>query len=230
MWNPKIWRTIKRKLPFLGVWSEREKETRLENGMSQSCDLSLLYKWEKWHSLTKEAAVDDCLNCVSETHHYHLLGSPGLSPVPGVWAGAVRGAGGAPGGQPAAPVPAGHRQRPARGERRGEAEHALAALLLCHQCFHTHHQGALILDEQLGGQLLHGPRCSGNMQKCWHVFLGVRSRSTALSSLCSSPQSLTPTTSGTLSAIPQLEMRGSTAPWRGQRTAPRQADPATRST
>lgn len=83
-------------------------------------------------------------NCFPETHHHHLLGSQRLSSVPCMWAGAVRGARGAQGRQPPAPLPAGHRQRPARGERRGQTEHALAALLLRHHRFHTHHQGALI--------------------------------------------------------------------------------------
>lgn len=173
-----------------------------------------------------------------ETHHHHLLGSQRLSPVPCLWTSAVCGSCGTQGGQPPTIVPAGHRQRPARGERCWETEHALAALLLCHQCFHTHHQGVLMLEYSncfvvtvagtFAPTLLH----CGNA-KCWlrRVLFGVCSwSSTALSSLCSSPQSLTPTTSGTLWAIPQLGMRGSTALWSEQRTAPRQADPATHST
>lgn len=67
-------------------------------------------------------------------------------------------------------------------------------------------------------------------KKCWHVFSRRWKNFTALSSLCPSPQSLTPTTSGTLSAIPQLGTRGSTAPWRGQKIALRQEGPATHST
>lgn len=76
-----------------------------------------------------------------ETHHHHLLGSQRLSSVPRLRTGSVCGARGTQGGQPPAPVPAGHRQCPARGEGRGETEHAFTALLLCHQCIHTHHQG-----------------------------------------------------------------------------------------
>lgn len=60
-----------------------------------------------------------------------------------MWTSAVCGACRAQGGQPPTLMPAGHRQRPARRERCGETEHALAALLLCDHCFHTHHQGAM---------------------------------------------------------------------------------------
>lgn len=78
------------------------------------------------------------------------------------------------------------------------------------------------------------PSCSlvseGIIQKCWLVFSRGCNNFTALSSLCSSPQFLTPTTSGTLSATPLLGTRGSTAPWRGQKIVPRQGGLATHST
>lgn len=50
----------------------------------------------------------------------------------------------------------------------------------------------------------------GKMPNCLHVFFKECNSFTALSSLCSSHQFLTPTTSGTLSAIPQPGTRGST--------------------
>lgn len=93
---------------------------------------------------TKSCIANGCLmstGSLPETHHHHLLGSQRLSSVPGLRTGSVCGARGTQGGQPPASVPAGHRQRPARGEGRGETQHAFTALLLCHQCIHTHHQG-----------------------------------------------------------------------------------------
>lgn len=61
-------------------------------------------------------------------------------------------------------------------------------------------------------QLSYRHCCTAIMQKkLLTVFIAASSSSTALSFLCSSPQSLTPTTSVTLSAIPQLGTRGSTA-------------------
>lgn len=75
------------------------------------------------------------------------------------------------------------------------------------------------------------PSCSlvtvGNIQECRHVFSRGCNNFTALSFLCSSLQFLTPTTSGTLSATPQLGTRGSTAPWRGLKIVLRRGDPAT---
>lgn len=114
----------------------------------------------------REVIVNDC---VSETHHHHLLGSQRLSTVPRMWTGAVCGACGAQGGQPPASMPAGHRKRLARGERCGEAEHALAALLLCHHRFHTHHQGAFIsrsnsVQAAFLPTLLH---CDNAKKNCW---------------------------------------------------------------
>lgn len=166
--------------------------------------------------------------CSAETHHHHLLGSQRLSSVPGLWTSIVCGACGAQGGQPPALVPAGHRQRPARGKGRRQTEHALAAVLLCHQRFHTHHQGALIFDYPLccNSQMPLVTDCD-DAELLRLAFFWVCCCSTALSSLCSSPQSLTLTTSVTLSAIPQLGMRGCTAPWSEPRTAPRRADPVT---
>ena len=59
----------------------------------------------------------------------------------GFGTGPVRGACGAPGVQPAAAVPAGHRQCPARGQGRQQADPAPPPLLLPLHCLHSHHQG-----------------------------------------------------------------------------------------
>lgn len=100
--------------------------------------------------LTKAFVARGCLlpaGSFPETHHHHLLGSQRLSSVPRLRTGSVCGARGTQGGQPPASVPAGHRKRPARGEGRGEAKHALSALLVCHQCIHTNNQGEKILSK-----------------------------------------------------------------------------------
>lgn len=147
-----------------------------------------------------------------ETHHHHLLGSQRLSSVPCLRTGSVCGARGTQSGQPPASVPAGHRQRPARGEGRGETEHAFSALLLCHQCVHPHHQGEEILRNRcvLTATAFHCGKAKTPTEDLFSFECAARLQ--PFSCLCSSPQSLTPTTSVTLSAIPQLGTRGCTAP------------------
>ena len=74
-------------------------------------------------------------------HRLHLLGTPGLTAADGIGTGPVCGARGAPGVQPAAAVPAGHRQRPARGQGCQQADPTPPPLLLPLHCLHPHHQG-----------------------------------------------------------------------------------------
>lgn len=70
-----------------------------------------------------------------------MLGPPGLAPLPGLWARPVHFEGGAPRCQPAAALPAGDRHRGEGGERRGQANDAVAAGVVRHRCVHPHHQG-----------------------------------------------------------------------------------------
>lgn len=74
-------------------------------------------------------------------HHYAVLGSPGLSSVPGLWPGTLCRASGAPRCQPAATLPAGHCHSGEGRKRCCQAHHAFTPLFLRHHCFHPHHQG-----------------------------------------------------------------------------------------
>lgn len=75
------------------------------------------------------------------SHHLDLLGSQGFPAADGLRAGAVRGPGGAQGVQPAAAVPAEHRQLPAGRQGHQQADPAPAALLVPHHRLHTNNQG-----------------------------------------------------------------------------------------
>lgn len=74
-------------------------------------------------------------------HHFHLLGPPRLPVADGFRPSPVRGPCGAPGVQPSAAVPAGHRQCPPGGQGRQQADPAPSPLLLPLHGLHPHHQG-----------------------------------------------------------------------------------------
>lgn len=84
------------------------------------------------------------LHFLAASHHLHLLGPPGLQAADGVRPGPVRGPSGAPGVQPAAALPAGDCQCPARRQGRQQAEPAPSPLLLPLHCLHPHHQGTAL--------------------------------------------------------------------------------------
>lgn len=78
-------------------------------------------------------------------HHKSVLGSPGLSPLPGFWSCTVHFASGAQSCQPAATLPAGNCNCSKRGKRRGKAHHAISAWVLRYCCVHPHNQGNFMM-------------------------------------------------------------------------------------
>lgn len=77
-------------------------------------------------------------------HHKSVLGSPGLSPLHGLWSCTVHFTSGAPSCQPAATLPAGNCNCGERGKRCGQADDAITARFLRHCRVYPHHQGKLV--------------------------------------------------------------------------------------
>lgn len=73
-----------------------------------------------------------------------MLGSPGLSPFPGLWSCTVHFASGAPSCQPAATLPGGDCNCSKRRKRCSQTHNAIPARFLRHCCIHPHHQGNLV--------------------------------------------------------------------------------------